>query len=185
MVLRTLFLVLHTLLMVLHTLLIVLRTLLMVLRTLFLVLRTLLMVLRTLLMVLRTLFLVLRTLFLMLRTVWLDVDFVLFIHPVLRTPLKRGIWDGGEVFLEAGGFLLDVVFVFLPPLCLPQDGGEAFLDMCGFWLIGKIGGKVRGCVVVWVIVCGIETNHYFRIIILHFIKGFTKWQKIRIKKRQL
>lgn len=80
----------------------------------------------------------------------LDVVFVLFIHPVLRTPLKRGMLVG-----------------------------------CGFWLIGKIGGKVRGCVVVWVIVCGIETNQYFRIIILHFIKGFTKWQKIRIKKRQL
>jgi len=34
----------------------------------------------------------------------------------------------GEVFLDVNGFLLDVVFVLLPPLCLPQDVGEAFLD---------------------------------------------------------
>jgi len=83
-------------------------TLLMVLHTLLMVLRTLLMVLRTLLMVLRTLFLVLHTLFLVLRMVLLDVVFVFFIHPVLRTPLKRGIWDGGEVLLEAGLVFLDV-----------------------------------------------------------------------------
>jgi len=28
---------------------------------------------------------------------------------------------------------LDVVFVLLPPLCLPQDVGEAFLEVNGFW----------------------------------------------------
>ena len=39
----------------------------------------------------------------------------------------------GEAFLDAGGFLLDVVFVLLPPLCLPQDVGEAFLEVNGFW----------------------------------------------------
>jgi len=111
----TLLMVLRTFLMVLRTLLLVLHTLLLVLHTLFLVLHTLLMVLRTLFLVLRTLFLVLCTLlldkpirFLKPYRFWLidvlvllDVVFVLFIHPVLRTPLKRGIWDGGEVFLAA------------------------------------------------------------------------------------
>ena len=29
-----------------------------------------------------------------------------------------------------------MVFILLPPLCLPQDGREVFLDICGFWLIG-------------------------------------------------
>ena len=119
MVLRTLFLVLHTLLMVLRTLFLVLRTLFLVLRTLFLVLHTLLMVLRTLFLVLRTVWLDKPIRFLKPYRFWLkgvcfllDVVFVLFIHPVLRTPLKRGIWDVGEVFLEVNGFWLDVVFVF-------------------------------------------------------------------------
>jgi hypothetical protein len=88
---------------------------------------TLLMVLRTLLLVLRTLFLVLRTVWLdkpirflkpyrfwligvwfLLKGIWLwlDVVLVLFIHPVLRTPLKRGILDGVLVLLGVCGFWL-------------------------------------------------------------------------------
>jgi hypothetical protein len=40
----------------------------------------------------------------------------------------------GEAFLDASLVWLDVVFVLLPPLCLPQDVGEVFLDVNGFWL---------------------------------------------------
>ena len=115
MVLRTLFLVLHTLLMVLHTLLMVLHTLLMVLRTLFLVLRTLFLVLHTLFLVLRTVWLDKPIRFLKPYRFWLidvcfllDVVFDLFIHPVLRTPLKRGIWDVELFWLESVWFWLDV-----------------------------------------------------------------------------
>ena len=51
--------------------------------------------------------------------------------------------DGGEVFLEVNGIWLDVVFVLLPPLCLPQDGGEVFLDVCGFWLMMELAPHER------------------------------------------
>ena len=78
--------------------------------TLLMVLRTLFLVLRTLLMVLHTLFLVLRTLLMMLRMVLLDVVFVLFIHPVLRTPLKRGILDAKLFWLDMCGFWLESVW---------------------------------------------------------------------------
>jgi len=44
-------------------------------------------------------------------------------------------WLIGVWFLLKGIWLwLDVVFVLLPPLCLPQNGEEVFLEVALFWL---------------------------------------------------
>jgi hypothetical protein len=44
-------------------------------------------------------------------------------------------WLIGVWFLLKGIWLwLDVVLVFLPPLCLPQNVGEVILEAGGFWL---------------------------------------------------